>query len=125
MALFVCIIVLLSFTFQQIVEGYIPTSDEGFMIPIPTTMAPVQPVPCEKCRIPLKFLNDCENFLIGTCSFDNKINVKCKPCIVITRNGDSGPFISTMMGSADVICDEQCWPLTGQLTDFGFFIPVN
>uniref|UniRef100_A0A914PNR3 Uncharacterized protein n=1 Tax=Panagrolaimus davidi TaxID=227884 RepID=A0A914PNR3_9BILA len=105
MALFVCIIVLLSFTSQLIVEGCIPTPDidEGAMIPIPTTMAPVESAPSDKCRIPLKFMDVCVNPKVGTCSFDNVIKVTCETSALSTRNGDSGPFMPR--SSADFICD--------------------
>uniref|UniRef100_A0A914PMS5 Uncharacterized protein n=1 Tax=Panagrolaimus davidi TaxID=227884 RepID=A0A914PMS5_9BILA len=61
------------------------------MFPVP--MFPVQSVPCEKCRVPLKFMDICVKPKVGTCTSDNVIKVNCGECFVATRNGDSRPFI--------------------------------
>uniref|UniRef100_A0A914Q4M9 C6 domain-containing protein n=1 Tax=Panagrolaimus davidi TaxID=227884 RepID=A0A914Q4M9_9BILA len=105
MASFVVIVVLLSVTSHQIVDGCMPTPniDDNVMFPLPTTIMPVMPVPCSQCRTALKFVDFC-GVKVSACSSNNVININCGPCRVGIRNGDTGPFTMTMMASVDIIC---------------------
>uniref|UniRef100_A0A914QMH1 Uncharacterized protein n=1 Tax=Panagrolaimus davidi TaxID=227884 RepID=A0A914QMH1_9BILA len=111
---FISMIFLLSFTSLQNIDGCIPTPniDEDTMIPIllfpiPVTITPVETAPCSQCRDRIK-----SNVIyskpprFGRRTSDNVITDNCVDCVVLSQNGDSGPFIPTMMESADIICDD-------------------
>uniref|UniRef100_A0A914Q696 Uncharacterized protein n=1 Tax=Panagrolaimus davidi TaxID=227884 RepID=A0A914Q696_9BILA len=76
------------------------------MFPIPVIMTPIETAPCSQCRVRIKFNVICARPpRFGRYTSDNVITVNCVDFVVSSQNGDSGPFIPTMMESADIICD--------------------